>query len=143
MEIHSNQEALDKLEQLKQDLANANKSGEPPKINGIEQAETIWNAYHHSKFYGSVKDIAEYLDVSKPKVSNCITIMRNMVPPLREWFRETPYQVHSLYRVATHSTAYQEEFLKQQRLLSVTTVSDVLKVMDMKYNSLSQKVTEE
>ena len=142
MEPHSNQQALDKLEELKEDIKCADKRGVPPLTNGITQAEIISDAYHHPKYagHGGVSDIAEYLDVSKAKVSIALKIVREMIPELKEWARETDYQLHTLNNLTSMSELAQWEFLRQQKLLSELTATDVLRIMDEKHNSSTQTI---
>jgi len=144
METHNNQTALDRLEELREDIKCADKRGVPPLTNGITQAEIISDAYHHPKYagHGGVSDIAEYLDVSKAKVSIALKIMREMIPELKEWAKGTDYQIHTLHNLTSMSELAQWEFLKQQELLKANTVTDVLRVMDKQRNTLSQIIKE-
>jgi len=144
METHSNQTALDRLEELKEDIKCADKRGVPPLTNGIIQAEIISDAYHHPKYAGrgGVSDIAEYLDVSKAKVSIALKIHRDMIPELKEWMRDTDYQIHSLNKLASLSTLAQWEALRSLKLLSTSNVTEVLTVMDEKRGSSNTTMEE-
>lgn len=103
-------------EKIEKQLERLKKALHPSKpLNIIDQCRIVHNALgNEAPFMENREGLARYLDISSSKVYQMNYIHEHMIPPLKEWFRDTDYQCHKTYRISKLDPEAQRTFLREQ-----------------------------
>jgi len=85
-------------------------------IPAVEQCRIVAEALANETV-GNGPDIAEYLGVSKSQVSKMVCSHNDLIPELKDWFRDTAVGVSTLYMVSRMTPEAQGVYWDNARLL--------------------------
>ena len=110
-------------------LERLKKALHPEKqINIVEQCRIVYEALAVGGAYqGQREALATYLEISPNKVYKMERAHKDASPELKEWFKNTEYQVNTYYDKATLPDDAQRVFLAGMRLLTDDTLSQSIK----------------
>ena len=87
-------------------------------MNVVDQCEIVYKALSVGGVYqGRETALAEYLEISYNKVYKMERAYRCSTPELKEWFRESEYQVNTFYDRAVLPADAQHVFLRDMKIL--------------------------